>query len=93
MAAIFGQVTAPTTPTTVKVCDVPPGATVVLSAVETSSDVFLGTSSTVTASTGAPLDNAGPTKFTNPSSGTAFSIYACSGTGTHAVGFIVITPS
>lgn len=91
MAVLMGQVTAPTSPTTVKVCTVPPGATVVLSSVETTADTFLGTASTVTAATGAALDNSGPTTFMNPPTSAAFDIWACAGTGTHIVGFIVIT--
>lgn len=92
MAAVMGQVTAPTSPSTIPVCTVPPGSTVTLSSVETTNDVFLGTSSSVTAASGFPLDNGGPTTLTNPPNNAPFSIYACSGTGTHIVGFCIITP-
>lgn len=91
MAVSLGQVTAPTSGSAgVFVCFIPPGATCVLSSNEANPDVFLGTSTAVTSSTGFILDNNGPTVFTNPPQATGFSLYAVSGTGTHAVGYMVI---
>lgn len=91
MPVSLGQCTAPTTGSAgVFVCSCPPGATVVLSSVEPSADVFLGTSTAVTAANGFPLDNAGPTVFTVPPQATTFSLYAVAGTGTHVVGYLVV---
>jgi hypothetical protein len=90
MAAI-GQVTAPTSGNPgAFVCSCPPNSTVVLSTVENSADVFLGTSTAVTSANGFPLDNAGPTMFVTPSMASTFSLYAVAGTGTHIVGYLVI---
>lgn len=71
-------------------CYVPPGATCILSSNEANPDVYLGTSTVLTSSSGFILDNNGPTVFTNPPSAPGFSFYAVSGTGTHTVGFMVI---
>lgn len=91
MAVSLGQVTAPTSGSPgVLVCTVPPGATCILSSNESTPDVFLGTSTAVTSTTGFILDNNGPTVFTNPPTASAFSLYAVSGTGTHSVGYMVI---
>lgn len=93
MPVSMSQVTAPTSPTTIPLGTVSPGSTIIISTTSTTADVFLGTLSTVTATTGAPLDTGGPTVITNPVSGAAFTIYGTSGTGTHVVGVIVITRS
>lgn len=91
MPPSLGQVTAPTSGSPgVFVCAVPPGATCVLSSNESNPDVFLGLSTAVTSATGFILDNNGPTVFTNPPQASGFSLYAVSGTGTHAVGYLVI---
>lgn len=93
MAISLGQVTVPTTGTTAAlICVVPPAATVTLSTVATAADVFLGTTDTVTSANGAPLDPDGPTTLANPPGSDPFSLYGVAGTGTHVVGFIVITP-
>lgn len=87
----LGQVTAPTSGSPgVLVCYVPPGSTCILSSVDNTSDVFLGLSTAVTSANGFPLDNAGPTVFTNPAQSSGFTFYAVSGTGTHPVGYMVI---
>lgn len=70
---------------------VPPGGKMYLSSTATSADVFIGTTNTVTAVTGAPLDTGGPTVLHNPVSAAPFSVYGCAGTGTHVVGVIIIT--
>jgi hypothetical protein len=91
VAPALGQVTAPTSgsPATL-VCYVPPGSTCILSSVENNADVFLGFNTAVTSATGFPLDNAGPTVFTNPAQAPGFTFYAVAGTGTHIVGYMVI---
>lgn len=91
MGCVMGQVIAPTSPSTQKICTVPPGATVILSCIETSADVFLGTTSTVTSATGAPLEDASTTTISNPQSSLPFDVWCCAGTGTHPVGFILVT--
>lgn len=94
MGVSIGQVTVPTsggsTPPAL-ICAVPPGATVTLSSVTTGNpDVFLGSSTAVTSTNGAPLDTGGPTTLHNPRGAATFSIYGVAGTGTHAVGYFVI---
>lgn len=88
MANIY-QATVPTTGTAgVKLCDVPPGTTVLLAAVESNADVFLGMNTAVTSATGWPLPANATTTINNPPWGTAFSLYGVAGTGTHAVGVL-----
>ncbi len=92
MAASVYQVTVPTTGSTAaKICDVPPATTVILSTDATNADVYLGTSTAVTSTTGAPLDPNHSTTITNPPTGSPFTLYGVAGTGTHAVGVISIT--
>ena len=94
MAISLGQVTVPTSGTAgVLICSIPPGCTGILSSTAASADVFLGAASSVTSANGAPMDTGGPTTITNPPSGDPISLYGVAGTGTHVVGFIVITPS
>lgn len=91
MATIY-QVTVPTSGSAaVKVCDIPPGTTVILSSVETNADVFLGMNTAVTSATGFPLDAGGPTTITNPPWGAPFALYGVAGTGTHSVGVLYLT--
>ena len=90
MANIY-QATVPTSGSAgVKICDIPPGTTVIISAVENNADVFLGMNTAVTSANGYPLDAGGPTTITNPPWGTSFSLYGVAGTGTHVVGVITI---
>ncbi len=85
------QVTVPTTGTAgIKVCDIPPGTTVILSSTQASADVYLGMNTAVTSATGAPMDTGGPTVITNPPWGSGFSLYGVAGTGTHVVGVITL---
>lgn len=92
MAISLGQVTAPTTGGAAQaICTVPPGATLTLSTVATTADVFLGTSDTVTSANGTPLDPYGPTTLENPLTGSPFTLYCVAGTGTHVVGYILLT--
>lgn len=92
MAISLGQVTAPTTGSAaIKIADVPPETTVILSTTSTSADVFLGTNAQVTSTTGCPLDPTGPTTITNPRGAQMFTLYGVAGTGTHVVGYIIIT--
>lgn len=90
MASIY-QATVPTTGSAgVKLCDIPPGTTVIISSVENSADVFLGMNTAVTSANGFPLDAQAPTTITNPPWGAPFSLYGVAGTGTHSVGVIII---
>lgn len=90
MALTTNQVIAPASPTTIKVCDVIPGQTVILSCVSATADVFIGTTSTVTSATGAALSPTGPTTIVMPPTATKTTLWATSGTGTHVVGVVVV---
>lgn len=91
MAVSLGQVTVPTSGSPgAFICTVPPGATVVLSSNESNPDVYFGLNTAVTSANGFILDNNGPTVFTNPPQAPTFSLYGVAGTGTHAVGYMVI---
>lgn len=83
------QATVPTSPA-VRLCDVPPGTTVLLAAVETNADVFLGMSTAVTSTTGWPLPANATTTINNPPWAPAFTLYAIAGTGGHGVGVMLI---
>lgn len=94
MAVSIGQVTVPTSgggTSPALIANVPPGATAIISTAATNADVYMGLGTAVTSSNGAPLDPTGPTTITNPGTGAPFSIYGVAGTGTHVVGYIVIT--
>ena len=83
------QVTVPTTGTAgVKVCDIPPGTTVLIAAVESNADVFLGMNTAVTSATGFPLPANATTTIANPPWDSTFTLYGVAGTGTHSVGVI-----
>lgn len=88
MTNIF-QATVPTS-SAVKLCDVPSGATVLLAAVETNADVFLGMTTAVTSTTGFPLPANATTTINNPPWASTFTLYAISGTGGHGVGVITL---
>ncbi len=83
------QTTVPTSPA-VPLCTVPSGATVLLAAVETNADVFLGMNTLVTSTTGWPLPANATTTINNPPWAPAFTLYAISGTGGHGVGVFII---
>ena len=83
------QTTVPTSPA-VKLCDVSPGTTVLLAAVETNADVFLGMNTAVTSTTGWPLPANATTTINNPPWASSFTLYAISGTGGHGVGVMLI---
>lgn len=94
MAVSLGQVTVPTSgggTAPVLLATLPPGATAILSTTATNADVFMGLGTAVTSSNGCPLDPTGPTTISNPATGAPFSLYGVAGTGTHVVGFLVIT--
>lgn len=90
MANIY-QATVPTTGSAgIKLCDVQPGTTVIMAAVETNADVFIGMNTAVTSATGFMLPAGATTTISNPPWGTGFSLYGVAGTGTHTVGVITI---
>ena len=94
MAVSIGQVTVPTSgggtaPAVLAV--VPPGSTAIMSTSATNADVYMGLGTAVTSSNGCPLDPTGPTTISNPATGAPFTLYGVAGTGTHVVGYIVIT--
>lgn len=92
MAISLGQVTAPTSGSSaIFICSVPPGGVVTLSTTSTNADVFLGLGTGVTSANGVPLDPTGPTVLSNPETSPSFSLYGVAGTGTHIVGYILIT--
>lgn len=95
MGISIGQVTVPTSGGATApafICAVPPGATATLSTTATGTpDIFLGPSTAVTSSNGCPLDTGGPTTLHNPRGASAFSLFGVAGTGTHQVGYFVIT--
>lgn len=92
MAISLGQVTTPTSGSpAIFICNMPPGAVVTLSTTATNADIFLGLGTGVTSSTGAPLDPSGPTTISNPETSSPFSLYGVAGTGTHVLGYILIT--
>lgn len=85
------QVTAPTSPATVKLCDVYPGQTTIITSTSASADVFVGLSPTVTAATGVPVDTGGPLVIQYPTTAPRITLYCTSGTGTHAVGIVAMS--
>ena len=89
MAVSAGQATLNST-TAQFICDVPTGATVYLTSVQTSANIFLGLSASVTATNGCPLGNTGPMILTNPTPSGQFALYGITSSGSDTVGYFVI---